>query len=205
MAVTGRDRLIIYIVALLFSTHPAFAMSSFSNMLTKSSSHMSASILKVASVPRDLGPSSKKIVQYSTSEKHGTIIISNSNRTLHYVLPGKRAEQYKISTGRDGFTWTGVTNVGRKAEWPDWRPPGEMKKRDPSLPDFVPAGPFNPLGARAVYLFKSNRDTLFRIHGTNNSRTIGEYETSGCFRLSNRDILELYEKVRIGSKVIVND
>ena len=158
-----------------------------------------------AKVPRDHGQSTKKKVSYRSSEKPGTIIISNSARTLHYILGDDQAEQYTISVGRDGFTWTGLTTIGRKAEWPDWRPPSEMKKREPGLPDIVPAGPFNPLGARALYLYRSNKDTLYRIHGTNNSKTIGGYETSGCFRLSNRDILELYQKVSIGSKIIVQN
>lgn len=158
----------------------------------------------VSSVPRDHGPSSKQIVPYDGNQPPGTIIISNSNRTLDFVLTGGKAERYTISVGRDGFTWTGVTTVGSKKEWPDWRPPSEMRKREPSLPEMVPAGPFNPLGARAIYLYKGGRDTLYRIHGTNNAATIGGYETSGCFRLSNSDVLELYEKIRIGSKVIVN-
>ena len=157
----------------------------------------------VANVPRNHGHSSKKIVPFNGAEKPGTIVISNSQRKLHYVLSDGMAEQYQISVGRDGFTWTGRTTVGRKAEWPDWRPPDEMRRRDPSLPDMVPAGPFNPLGARAIYLFNSDHDTLYRIHGTNNSASIGGYETSGCFRLSNRDVLDLYDKVRVGSKVIV--
>jgi lipoprotein-anchoring transpeptidase ErfK/SrfK len=144
------------------------------------------------------------IVDFTSSEAPGTIIISNTDLTLHRILPGQKAEKYTISAGKDGFLWTGVTYVGRKAEWPGWRPPAEMKVRQPDLPDYVPPGPFNPLGARALYLFSNGKDTLFRIHGTQNSATIGSYQTSGCFRLSNRDVMDLFNKVPAGTKVIVH-
>ena len=156
-----------------------------------------------AKVPRTHGPSSKEIVDFKTNEPVGTIIISNSERTLHRVLPNGKAEKYTISVGRDGFLWTGTTFVGRKAEWPDWRPPSEMRKRQPNLPDYVPPGPYNPLGARALYLHQGGRDTLYRIHGTNDAATIGGFETSGCFRLSNKDVMDLFTRVKLGTKVIV--
>jgi lipoprotein-anchoring transpeptidase ErfK/SrfK len=130
-------------------------------------------------------------------------VISNAERTLHVILGNGKAARYEISVGRDGFTWTGVTYVGAKAEWPAWRPPAEMRQRQPDLPTYVPPGPYNPLGARALYLYSGGKDTLYRIHGTNNAATIGRYETSGCFRLSNADVLELFEKVKTGTKVIV--
>lgn len=154
-------------------------------------------------VPRSLGESSMTIIDLQTNERPGTIIISNQGRTLDRVLGNGKAERYRISIGREGFTWTGTTTVGRKAEWPDWRPPSEMRKRDPDLPAMVPAGPYNPLGARAIYLFKGGRDTLYRIHGTNDSGSVGQNQTSGCFRLTNKDILDLYSKVKVGTKVIV--
>jgi lipoprotein-anchoring transpeptidase ErfK/SrfK len=156
-----------------------------------------------ASVPRTHGPVSKEIIDFATNEPVGTIIISNEERTLIRVLPYGKAEKYLISVGRDGFTWTGVTRVGRKVEWPAWRPPSEMRKRQPDLPDYVPPGPYNPLGARALYLHSGGRDTLYRIHGTNDSATLGGYETSGCFRLSNSDVMDLFTKVKVGTKVIV--
>ena len=108
-----------------------------------------------------------------------------------------------MTVGRDGFTWSGTVRVGGKAEWPDWRPPAEMRRRDPSLPELVPAGPYNPLGARALYLFDGTRDTLYRIHGTNDFASIGENISSGCFRMTNADVMELYRQVRLGAKVIV--
>lgn len=155
------------------------------------------------SVPRDLGQHTREIVAYQSTERPGTIIISNEERTLHIVLPDGKAARYQISVGREGFTWTGTVTVGRKAKWPEWRPPAEMRQRDPSLPDMVPAGPYNPLGARALYLYKGGSDTLYRIHGTNNAPTVGNYETSGCFRLTNADVIELFETVPEGTKVIV--
>ena len=154
-------------------------------------------------VPRDHGPTSRQIVSFASAEKPGTIIISNADRSLHVVLGNNQAARYDISVGRDGFVWTGTTFVGRKAQWPDWRPPAEMRQRDPSLPDFVPAGPYNPLGARAIYLYSGGRDTLYRIHGTNSAETVGGFETSGCFRLTNADVIELFNTVAVGTKVIV--
>lgn len=157
------------------------------------------------SVPRDHGKVTRRIVDFESREKPGTIIISNAERSLHVVMGNARAARYDISVGRDGFVWTGETHVGRKAEWPAWRPPTEMRKRDPSLPGHVPPGPYNPLGARALYLYRGGKDTLYRIHGTNTARTVGSFETSGCFRLSNADVIELFDKVPVGTRVIVRN
>lgn len=154
-------------------------------------------------VPRSHGKSSRQIVAYSTSEKPGTIVISNTELILWRVLPGGKAERFEISVGRPGFTWTGTTVVGHKKEWPEWRPPAEMRKRQPSLPTLVPSGPYNPLGARALYLYANGTDTLYRIHGTNSAGSVGSYETSGCFRMTNTDVLYLYDKVKTGTKVVV--
>lgn len=160
-------------------------------------------VSELARVPRSHGKASMQVVPYPSREAPGTIIISTADRTLHRVLGKGKAERYQISVGRDGFTWTGVTSVGRKAEWPGWTPPSAMRQRQPSLPEYVPPGPFNPLGARALYLFQNGRDTLYRIHGTNDAASIGGYQTSGCFRLSNTDVINLFKKVRTGTKVIV--
>lgn len=157
----------------------------------------------VAKIPRSHGQKTMKVVSYSGTEKPGTIIISNEDRSLHRVLGNGKAELYEISVGRDGFLWTGTTTVSRKAEWPGWRPPAAMRQRNPSLPEYVPPGPYNPLGARALYLFSGGRDTLYRIHGTNSADTIGGYETSGCFRMTNTDVMHLFNNVRNGTKVIV--
>lgn len=155
------------------------------------------------SVPRDHGKETRQIVDYQSEQPPGTIIISNDERTLHVVLKGGKALRYQISVGRDGFTWKGTVVVGAKSKWPEWRPPSEMRKRDPSLPSMVPSGPYNPLGARALYLHAQGRDTLYRIHGTNTAETVGNFETSGCFRLSNADVIDLFERIPIGTKVIV--
>lgn len=138
-------------------------------------------------------------VSYDTDEKPGTIIISTRKRYLYYILGGGEAMRYGIGVGRDGFKWSGVEKISRKAEWPAWTPPPEMRAREPNLPRRMPGGPDNPLGARAMYL----GNTLYRIHGTSQPWSIGTSVSSGCIRLRNEDVIELYKKVRIGAKVIV--
>ncbi len=154
-------------------------------------------------VPKSLGQVTRRIVAKETREEPGTILISTAARTLDLVIDQGKVIRYSIGVARDGFVWTGTVKVGGKAEWPDWRPPAEMRRRDPSLPEMMPAGPYNPLGARAIYLFKGGRDTLYRIHGTNDAPSIGGFVSSGCFRMTNADVLELYGQVRVGAKVIV--
>ncbi|OAP37683.1 hypothetical protein AU381_12915 [Sinorhizobium glycinis] len=154
-------------------------------------------------VPRNLGPSTATIVSAGQSYPPGTIVVLSDKRTLDLVLSGDRAVRYRIGVGRDGFRWSGVVRVGRKAEWPDWRPPAEMKERVPGLPELVPAGPFNPMGARGIYLYRGNADTLYRIHGTNEQSTVGEFASSGCFRMSNADVIDLYKRVKVGATVVV--
>ena len=155
------------------------------------------------SIPRDHGPSFRDEVAYETKERPGTVIVDTQTKNLYYVTAANRALRYRIGVGREGFGWTGIVNVGRKVEWPGWRPPAEMRKRDPSLPEYVPPGPYNPLGARAIYLHKNGADTLYRIHGSNDPSTIGGNVSSGCFRMTNTDVLDLYQRMRIGAKVIV--
>ena len=141
----------------------------------------------------------RQIVGYATREAPGTIIIDSPNTYLYYVLGGGRAIRYGIGVGRDGFTWSGVQSVTRKAEWPDWTPPPEMIARQPYLPRQMAGGPGNPLGARAMYL----GGTIYRIHGTNAPQTIGTRVSSGCIRLTNQDVSDLYSRVNVGTKVIV--
>jgi lipoprotein-anchoring transpeptidase ErfK/SrfK len=155
-------------------------------------------------VPLSFGPRTVEQISLSTHESPGTVIISAEAKTLDLVLQGGAALRYHIGVGRQGFGWQGVVFVGRKAEWPEWRPPPEMRQRDPTLPEMLPPGPFNPLGARAIYLYRDGRDTLYRIHGTNDAESIGGAVTSGCFRLTNSDVLDLYKRIRIGAKVIVH-
>ena len=141
----------------------------------------------------------RQVVLYRTTEAPGTIIVHTSERFLYVVQPNGRALRYGIGVGRDGFQWQGLLQITRKQEWPDWTPPPEMIERQPYLPRFMAGGPGNPLGARAMYLGA----TVYRIHGTNRPDTIGTAVSSGCFRLVNADVTDLYNRVPVGTKVIV--
>lgn len=138
-------------------------------------------------------------VYFRTNEAAGTIVIHTDERFLYLVQDGGRAIRYGIGVGRDGFQWQGLQKVSRKQEWPDWRPPAEMIERQPYLPRFMAGGPGNPMGARALYL----GETVYRIHGTNQPRTIGYAVSSGCFRLVNRDVIDLFNRVPVGTKVVI--
>jgi lipoprotein-anchoring transpeptidase ErfK/SrfK len=141
----------------------------------------------------------RQMVYYRTNETPGTIIVQTSERFLYVVQGNNRALRYGIGVGRDGFQWSGLLKISRKAEWPDWTPPPEMIARQPYLPRFMAGGPGNPLGARALYL----GNTVYRIHGTNQPQTIGQSVSSGCFRLVNPDVVDLYDRIPVGTKVIV--
>jgi lipoprotein-anchoring transpeptidase ErfK/SrfK len=141
----------------------------------------------------------RQVVNYATHEAPGTVIIDTPDTYLYYVLGNGEAIRYGIGVGRDGFTWSGVQSVTKKAEWPDWTPPPEMIARQPYLPRHMAGGPGNPLGARAMYL----GGTEYRIHGTNAPETIGTRVSSGCIRLTNEDVSDLYSRVNVGTKVIV--
>ncbi|MCK1746245.1 L,D-transpeptidase [Bradyrhizobium sp. 139] len=141
----------------------------------------------------------RQIVSFDRSEPAGTIVIDTGNTYLYYVLGNGRAIRYGVGVGREGFTWAGVQSVSRKAEWPDWHPPAEMVARQPYLPRFVAGGPGNPLGARAMYLGSSE----YRIHGTNDPATIGKFVSSGCIRMTNEDVKDLFSRVNVGAKVVV--
>jgi lipoprotein-anchoring transpeptidase ErfK/SrfK len=142
----------------------------------------------------------RKEIEYSSAEKPGTIIIDTRKRFLYLVQNNGKALRYGIGVGRPGFTWAGVKTVSAKREWPDWRPPDEMLKRRPDLPRYMAGGPNNPLGARALYL----GGTEYRIHGTAQPWTIGQAVSSGCIRLTNDDVIDLYGRAKVGAKVIVN-
>jgi lipoprotein-anchoring transpeptidase ErfK/SrfK len=150
----------------------------------------------VESVPYEFR---KQPVFFRSQEAPGTIVVDTSERFLYLVQSPTRAIRYGVGVGRDGFTWTGILKVTRKAEWPDWTPPEEMIQRQPYLPRWMAGGPGNPMGARAMYL----GNTIYRIHGTNAPDTIGQAVSSGCFRLVNDDVTDLYERVQLGAKVIV--
>jgi lipoprotein-anchoring transpeptidase ErfK/SrfK len=141
----------------------------------------------------------RSIVTYNTKEAPGTIVIDTGNTYLYYVLGHGRAIRYGVGVGREGFTWSGVQAVSRKSEWPDWIPPAEMIARQPYLPRWIGGGPGNPLGARAMYLGSS----VYRIHGTNDPTTIGKFVSSGCIRMTNQDVIDLFGRVNIGTRVVV--
>jgi lipoprotein-anchoring transpeptidase ErfK/SrfK len=141
----------------------------------------------------------RAVVAYDTREAPGTVIIDTGHTALYYVLGQGRAVRYGVGVGREGFTWSGVQTISRKAEWPDWHPPTEMIARQPYLPRFMAGGPGNPLGARAMYLGTSQ----YRIHGTNDPSTIGKFVSSGCIRLTNEDVTDLFSRVDVGTKVVV--
>jgi lipoprotein-anchoring transpeptidase ErfK/SrfK len=179
------------------------------------SNQANAQILGYASAPQSSFPSNnlmlvpdegglperlrRATVSFDTREAPGTVIIDTGNTALYYVLGQGRAIRYGVGVGRDGFTWSGVQTISRKAEWPDWYPPAEMVARQPYLPRFVAGGPGNPLGARAMYLGSSQ----YRIHGTNDPSTIGKFVSSGCIRLTNEDVADLFSRVNVGTRVVV--
>jgi lipoprotein-anchoring transpeptidase ErfK/SrfK len=140
-----------------------------------------------------------QVVAYAGNEAPGTIVIDTNARFLYLVEGGGMARRYGIGVGRPGFTWAGIKQVSAKREWPSWTPPAEMLKRRPDLPRFMEGGPDNPLGARALYLGSS----LYRIHGSNEPWTIGTNVSSGCIRMRNQDVIDLYERVRVGTRVVV--
>jgi lipoprotein-anchoring transpeptidase ErfK/SrfK len=149
---------------------------------------------------KELAPQFRhQLVDYPTRESPGTIVIDTPNTFLYLVLGSGKAMRYGIGVGRDGFTWTGVERISRMSEWPDWHPPKEMIERQPYLPRFMAGGEGNPLGARAMYL----GNTLYRIHGTNQPSTIGTFVSSGCIRLTNQDVADLYSRVNLGTRVVV--
>jgi lipoprotein-anchoring transpeptidase ErfK/SrfK len=165
--------------------------------------------MTVAALPADEQPESgpaqvapnlrRQEVAFPTKEPAGTLVVDTPNTYLYYVLGGGRAIRYGVRVGRDGFTWTGVQKITRKAEWPDWHPPPEMIDRQPYLPRFMAGGPGNPLGARAMYL----GSTVYRIHGTNQPSTIGKFVSSGCIGMLNEDVSDLFDRVKVGTRVVV--
>jgi lipoprotein-anchoring transpeptidase ErfK/SrfK len=155
-----------------------------------------------AQVPEELR---SRTISFTSELSPGSILVKTGKRRLYYILPNGQAIEYKVGVGREGFTWAGANSVSRKAEWPDWRPPLEMIRREArkgrDLPEFMPGGPDNPLGARAIYI----GDTEFRIHGTTQPWSIGKAVSSGCIRMLNEEVIDLYERVAIGATVVVED
>lgn len=147
-----------------------------------------------------------EVVEFHTPERRGTVIVNTGDRALYHVIGRESAVRYGVAVGKAGFDWAGIAKIGRKVEWPTWTPPASMIERKPELAEWadgMPGGPDNPLGARALYLYANGRDTLFRIHGTNEPWSIGTAASSGCIRMLNEEIMELYDNVGVGTKVIV--
>ena len=183
------------ISSLALTSSAARADSIFDFLLKPSPVASSTNAGAVASV----SPIAREIVDYDGREKPGTIIVNSPERRLYLVLDDGKALRYGVGVGRPGFEWGGVKTISRKQEWPGWTPPSQMLKRRPDLPRFMAGGIKNPLGARAMYL----GGTLYRIHGSNEPQTIGQAVSSGCIRMTNDDVTDLYERVRVGTRVVI--
>jgi lipoprotein-anchoring transpeptidase ErfK/SrfK len=153
-----------------------------------------------AAIPQEF---QRHIVDYHRSEAPGTMVVDTDNKFLYYVMPGGKAIRYGVTVGDEALSFYGIAKVGRKAEWPGWTPTADIKKRMGDLPNYVEGGPHNPLGARGIYLYQGNKDTLFRIHGTNQPEYIGQAISSGCIRMTNEDVIDLYDRVKVGAIVVV--
>lgn len=183
-----RSALLLGSVLALWAPVPAFA---YDNAISRGLADF-VSNFSVGAVPRE-------VVAWNSGYTPGTVVVSTSQRRLYYVVGQGRAIRYGVGVGRQGFTWSGTKTVTMKREWPAWRPPEEMLKRRPDLPRYMAGGMDNPLGARSLYLGSS----LYRIHGSNEGETIGEAVSSGCIRMTNRDVIDLYDRVKVGAKVVV--
>jgi lipoprotein-anchoring transpeptidase ErfK/SrfK len=145
----------------------------------------------------------RHIVDYQRAEPPGTIVVDTDARYLYFVMPGGKAIRYGVAVGEEALAWSGVARVGRKSEWPDWIPTADIQARLGPYPARVAGGPANPLGSRGIYLYQGNKDTLYRIHGTNQPEYIGHAISSGCIRMTNEDVIDLYDRVRLGATVVV--
>jgi lipoprotein-anchoring transpeptidase ErfK/SrfK len=145
----------------------------------------------------------RTVVQFHRKEAPGSIVIDTDARYLYYVLVDSKAVRYGVAVGENALSWYGIAKIGRKEEWPSWTPTAEIKRRLGNIPDFVEGGPHNPMGARALYLYQGGKDTLFRIHGTNQPENIGRAVSSGCIRMTNEDVIDLYNRVKMGAIVVV--
>jgi lipoprotein-anchoring transpeptidase ErfK/SrfK len=169
------------------------------NLTPRDKKLLAAAPYEKATIPE---PYKRHIVTYHRKELPGTIVIDSDARYLYYVLSGGRAIRYGVTVGEQALAWSGVAKIGRKAEWPSWTPTPEIKARL-DVPNYVSPGPQNPMGARALYLYEGNKDTLYRIHGTNQPEYIGQAISSGCIRMTNEDVIDLYKRVKPGTVVVV--
>ena len=171
-----------------------------SNLTPRDRAYLAHARYAKATIPE---PYQRHLVKYHRHELPGTIVVDTDAKLLYYVMPDGKALRYGVTVGEEALAWSGVAKVGRVAEWPDWVPTAEIKQRMGDLPDRVTGGIDNPLGARGIYLYEGNRDTLFRIHGTNQPEYIGSAISSGCIRMTNEDVIDLYSRVKVGSPVVV--
>jgi len=173
--------------------------ASEASMTPRDKKLLAAAPYEKATIPE---PYQRHIVSYHRKEVPGTIVVDSDARYLYYVLDGGKAIRYGVTVGEEALAFAGVAKIGRKAEWPTWTPTADIKKRM-DVPNFVSGGPQNPMGARAIYLFEGNKDTLYRIHGTNQPEYIGQAISSGCIRMTNEDVIDLYNRVKQGGVVVV--
>ena len=174
--------------------------ASRANLTPRDKKLLAAAPYAPAAIP---DPYKRHIVDYHRKELAGTIVIDSDARYLYYVLPGRKAIRYGVTVGEQALAWSGVAKVGRMQEWPSWTPTAEIKERMDGVPNYVGPGPQNPMGARAMYLYEGKKDTLYRIHGTNQPEYIGEAISSGCIRMTNEDVIDLYNRVKPGAVVVV--
>ncbi|WP_421694618.1 L,D-transpeptidase [Aestuariivirga sp.] len=202
-------RLILIYVILALSVLPAGAQQAFTPRtfqiwggIEDGSTAITRETQGIGLAPEDRR---SRVVSFTSALPPGSIVVKTGARLLYFILPDGKAVEYEVGVGREGFTWSGTDTVSRKAQWPDWRPPPEMiareRRRGHELASFVPGGPDNPLGARAIYI----GSTAFRIHGTNQAWSIGNAVSSGCIRMMNADIVDLYDRVSLGAAVVVEE
>ncbi|MBB4952400.1 lipoprotein-anchoring transpeptidase ErfK/SrfK [Agrobacterium vitis] len=205
MKITGRDAAVIVVMAVIMAL--PVTVSAAPRVDDAANSTASSVVTREMMTRQVPDKFKRRLVRLSTNEAPGTIIVDTNNKFLYLVEGHNKAIRYGIGVGREGFGWSGIVKIGRKVEWPSWRPPAEMRSREARrghiLPEVQKGGPDNPLGARAMYLYKGNQDTIFRIHGTNQPWSIGLNLSSGCIRMNNKDVEDLYERVDLGSKVVV--
>ena len=170
------------------------------NMTSRDAQLLAHPPYATAAIPE---PYLRHIVDYGSGEAPGTIVVDSDARFLYLVEPGGQAIRYGVTVGEEALAFSGVARVGRMEQWPAWVPTAEIKQRMSHIPDYVKPGAHNPMGARALYLYQGNKDTLFRIHGTNQPEYIGQAISSGCIRMTNEDVIDLYNRVKIGARVVV--
>ena len=175
-------------------------VASDASMTPRDKKLLAAAPYAQASIPE---PYRRHIVTYHRKEAAGTIVVDSDARYLYYVMADNKAIRYGVTVGEEALSWYGIAKVGRKEEWPTWTPTADIKRRLGNIPDFVEGGAHNPMGARGIYLFQGSKDTLFRIHGTNQPENIGQAISSGCIRMTNEDVIDLYNRVKMGSIVVV--